>query len=55
MWLWVSIFSTVLKLHREGDAGLHLRNEFNFWYVHGIMNTPGLLQSSHEARDPKYS
>ena len=23
----------------------HLRNEFNFWNVHGIMNTLGLLQS----------
>ena len=23
----------------------HLRNEFNFWDVHGIMNTSGLLQS----------
>ena len=32
-------------------GGLHnfhwhyLRNEFNFWNVHGIMNTLGLLQS----------
>ena len=24
---------------------IYLRNEFNFWYVHGIMNTWGLLQS----------
>ena len=24
---------------------IHLRNEFNFWNVHGIMNTSGLLQS----------
>ena len=23
----------------------HLRNEFVFWKVHGIMNTSGLLQS----------
>ena len=23
----------------------HLRNEFNFWNVHGSMNTLGLLQS----------
>ena len=23
----------------------YLRNEFNFWNVHGIMNTWGLLQS----------
>ena len=24
---------------------VHLRNEFNFWNVHGIMNTSDLLQS----------
>ena len=24
----------------------YLRNEFNFWNVHGIMNTSGLLQSN---------
>ena len=24
---------------------IHLRNKFNFWNVHGIMNTSGLLQS----------
>ena len=24
---------------------IHLRNEFDFWKVHGIMNTSGLLQS----------
>ena len=24
---------------------MHLRNEFDFWKVHGIMNTSGLLQS----------
>ena len=23
-----------------------LRNEFNFWNVHGIMNTSGLVQSN---------
>ena len=23
----------------------HLRNEFNFWNVHGIINTSGLVQS----------
>ena len=28
----------------------YLRNEFNFWSVHGIMNTSGLLQSYREAR-----
>ena len=27
---------------KEHDA---LRNELNFWNVHGIMNTLGLLQS----------
>ena len=26
-------------------ALVHLRNKFNFWNVHGIMNTSGLLQS----------
>ena len=25
---------------------VHLRNEFNFWNVHGIMTTSGLLQSN---------
>ena len=24
---------------------IHLRNEFDFWKVHGNMNTSGLLQS----------
>ena len=24
---------------------VYLRNEFNFWNVHGIMNTSGLVQS----------
>ena len=23
---------------------IHLRNEFDFWSVHGIMNTSGLLE-----------
>ena len=32
----------------------YLRNEFNFWNVHGILDTSGLLQSNF-ARDPKYS
>ena len=26
-------------------ATVYLRNEFNFWNVHGIMNTSGLLKS----------
>ena len=25
------------------------RNKFNFWSVHGIMNTPGILQSQRQA------
>ena len=46
--------------------GSYLRNEFNLWNVHGIMNTSDLLQSKWSlkgfmwlhvnfARDPKYS
>ena len=40
---------------------LYVRNEFNFWNVHGIMYTSGLLQSEapslhvNFARDSKYS
>ena len=30
---------------------MQLRNEFNFWNVHGIMNTLGLLQSLCEAHE----
>ena len=39
-------------------ADHYLRNEFEFWNVHGIMNTSGLLQSkcfTYFARGPKYS
>ena len=35
-----------VKVHlktRSGNVN-YLRNEFNFWKVHGIMNTSGLLQ-----------
>ena len=32
---------------------VRLRNEFNFWNVHGLMKTSGLLQNFE--RDPKYS
>ena len=44
----------------SGDASyyhakIHLRNEFNFWNVHGIMNTSGLFQSKltgfHDSRN----
>ena len=27
------------------ESNIHLRNKFDFWNVHGIMNTSGLLQS----------
>ena len=30
---------------RSGNLNIHLRNEFDFWKVHGIMNTSGILQS----------
>ena len=35
------------KLGQSGDRIIssHLRNEFDFWKVHGIMNTSDLLQS----------
>ena len=32
-------------LKQKEVGGFYLRNEFNFWNVHGIMNTWGLLQS----------
>ena len=28
--------------------------EFDFWMVHGIMNTSGLLLSKNFTKDPKY-
>ena len=34
---------TPMKCHRLG--AFHLRNKFDFWNVHGIMNTLSLLQS----------
>ena len=40
------------------QALAHLRNEFDFWNVHGIMNTSCLMQSGlhvYYARDLKYS
>ena len=33
----------ILKWHLLSTN--HLRNAFDFWKVHGIMNTSGLLQS----------
>ena len=38
--LWCAILAFPCHTHL-----LCLRNEFNFWNVHGIMNTSGLLQS----------
>ena len=32
-------------LFRQKTPRLVLRKEFDFWNVHGIMNTSGLLQS----------
>ena len=29
----------------------HLRNEFDFWKVHGILNTSGLLQSKWSPKE----
>ena len=43
------------------EGRTHLRNEFNFWNVHGIMNTPVSYKVSEAriqvifARDTKYS
>ena len=38
--------STLVKMPHcwKSHATAHLRNEFNFWNVHGIMNVSGLLQ-----------
>ena len=32
-------------LHQQNLENVHLRNEFNFWKVHGIKNTSGRVQS----------
>ena len=32
------------------DRKVHVRNEFNFWNVHGIMNTLGLVQSKQSPK-----
>ena len=45
-----------LKSNEESAFKIFLKNTFDFWYVHGILNTLGLLQSNiNFARDPKYS
>ena len=36
------------------NKSLHLRNKFDFWNVHGNMNTSGLLQSLHEGQTGLY-
>ena len=33
------------KIPHSNAKKVNLRNEFNFWNVHGIMNTSGLLLS----------
>ena len=33
-----------------GVQGIHLRNELDFWNVHKIMNTLGLLQSEWRSK-----
>ena len=36
----------VVGTHKKNlNETVHLRNEFNFWNIHGIMNTSDLLQS----------
>ena len=53
-------FAQSLRI-RGIESRLYLRNEFDYWKVHGIMNTFGLLQSKcfrlqvNFARDLKYS
>ena len=37
----------IIKLLIMTKTEIYLRNEFDFWNVHGIMNTLGLLQSRH--------
>ena len=39
-WLLISQYRVLVCLFRR-----QLRNEIDFWNVHGIMNTSGLLQS----------
>ena len=34
-------FWAKVKINRFSYDTVHLRNEFNFWNVHGIMNTSG--------------
>ena len=41
--------ATVEVIQQMYKRNVYLRNEFNFWSVHGIMNTSGLLQSECEA------
>ena len=41
--LWYYLYLPILPT--QNIFWVYLRNEFNFWNVHGIMNTSGLLQS----------
>ena len=43
--LWSRLMKDIQNVHSSCNENSHLRNEFNFWSVHGIMNTSGLLQS----------
>ena len=52
--------SVIREVNPSKERANQLRNEFDFWNVHGIMNTSGLLQSGLQlhvnfARYPKYS
>ena len=44
--------ASVNYLDNDDTSREQFRNEFDFWKVHGIMNTSGF---TYFARDPKYS
>ena len=39
------VLKTIAHSNGTSSGSVHLRNEFNFSNVHGIMNTSGLVQS----------
>ena len=41
----VSSYDRYVSLSPFSEGSIQLRNEFNFWNVHGTMNISGLLQS----------
>ena len=43
--------TTPQQLLNNYQITIHLRNEFHFWKVHGIMNTSGLLQETRNIYD----